>query len=188
MIEPRIILTGTLSLLMMIELFLAPAARAACANSVAPSCEVYSTCFAELCNCNASPYEYFKSYGEKYCKVFLDIPGLSEDGRTWRNNTLRCLQEDIVPMLPADGRSNTCDCKSLQVKVFDSHVKCYTQPKASICDLGVADWRKIVGAIDPIASLMDQKSRKQMKEVALICVTKTTGELRDVINEALKKL
>ncbi|WP_156473227.1 hypothetical protein [Pseudorhodoferax sp. Leaf265] len=161
---------------------------AACVNTATPTCGVYQSCFADRCNCSGSQYEYFKSYGEKYCKAFLELPGLSDKGNKWRDSTLRCLQEKIVPMLPVDGAANSCNCKQMQIDVFDSHVACYTQPSSSICDLSVADWSKITAATDPIASLVDQKSRKQIKEVARICYNKVTGDVKDAIKKLLDKL
>ena len=145
-------------------------AKAQCVNTPMPTCEVYETCFAKLCNCDGSPYEYFKSYGKKYCEVFLDLPNLSPKGKAWRNSTLKCLQESIVPKLPADNKYSVCDCKSMQLAAFDSHVACYTQPSNSICSLDSSDWFYIMKAVDPVKSLIDQKSRKQMLDVANICL------------------
>src|ERR1700722_20736105 len=143
---------------------------AQCVNSITPSCGVYDTCFSKLCACSESEFEYFNSYGKKYCQVFLNLPGLSDKGKTWRDNTLRCLQEKIVPELPPDGQADSCDCKSTQIKAFDIHVACYTQTGASICDLPAADWALIFNATDPVQALQDQKSRKQIVEVAKICL------------------
>ena len=81
-------------------------AIAQCVNPVHPSCGVYDTCFSKLCDCSGSQYEYFTSYGKKYCQIFLDLPGLSQKGMAWRDATLRCLQETIVPLLPPDGQAS----------------------------------------------------------------------------------
>ena len=109
-------------------------------------------CFARLRSCSGSEFEYFLSYGKKYCDVFLNLPGMSGQGKKWRDSALHCLQEKIVPELPADGHPEICDCKSIQIKAFDIHVACYTQIGASICDLPHADWTLLFNATDPVES------------------------------------
>jgi hypothetical protein len=163
---------------------------AQCVNTPSPSCGVYSQCFSHLCSCSSSPYEYFISYGEKYCKTFLDLPGLSAEGKAWRDSTLKCLQETIVPMLPPDGQASTCDCKQMQVRAFDSHVACYTKPGASICSLGYADWMLIFNTVGGVSSLTDQKNRKQMLEVAKVCLADAglPDDVRSVINNLANAL
>lgn len=175
--------------LLIAALVLAPLSAAAqCVNTSTPGCGVYAGCFAKLCDCAASPYEYFIGYGKKYCEAFLNLPGLSDAGRRWRDTTLRCLQETIVPQLPSDSSSSTCDCKVMQVKAFDSHVACYTEPGASICALPASDWAKILAATDPVKGLADQKNRKQMLEVASICLPHVAGDVRKHVMDVIKLL
>lgn len=159
-----------------------------CVNTATPTCGVYRSCFAERCKCDNSEYEYFKSYGEKYCNVFLNLPGLSPQGKAWRDSTLKCLQETIVPLLPTDGQEESCNCKSMQIKVFDTHVACYTQANNSICDLSVTDWLQILDAVDPVANLTDQRSRKQMLEIAKICLPIAADNAKSTIHDLMKKL
>jgi hypothetical protein len=154
------------------------AATAQCVNSGTPSCGVYDSCFAQLCSCAQSPFEYFRSYGKKYCEVFLQLPGLSKAGLSWRDATLRCLQEKIVPMLPPDGQAASCNCQGMQTTAFDTHVQCYTQPSHSICDLPASDWAAIFDAAGGVSSLVDAKSRKQIIEVAKVCVPRVGEPLR----------
>lgn len=163
-------------------------AAAECVNTITPSCGVYESCFANRCNCSDSEYEYFKSYGKKYCTTFLDLPKLSPKGMAWSSATLRCLQESIVSQLPADGKANTCDCKATQLKAFDSHVACYTQPSNSICELEPNDWFHIMKAADPILNLKDQKSRKQMLEVAKLCLNSAVEGAKTPIRLLIQKL
>ena len=165
-----------------------PEGSAQCVNSTSPTCGVYESCFSTRCSCSSSPFEYFKSYGKKYCEVFLDLPNLSSAGKAWRNATLRCLQEEIVPLLPKDGESDKCDCKDMQERAFDSHVACYTQATNSICALPASDWLAILNATDPIASLKDQKSRKQMLEVARICLPIAASAAKASIQSVIEKL
>lgn len=160
-----------------------------CVNTMTPTCGVYTSCFADRCACDGSPFEYFKSYGAKYCTAFLELPGLSAKGAAWRNATLKCLQEKIVPLLPKDGQSESCNCQQMQLSAFDSHVACYTQPSASICELDVSDWQKILAATDPVKTLQDQKSRKQLLVVARMCLVDPVAvQAKDVIQKVIDKL
>jgi hypothetical protein len=53
---------------------------------------------------------------------------------------------------------------------FQTHVECYTQPSASICDLALADYKKIYDIIDVADDLFrDPYGRKQMLDVLTIC-------------------
>ena len=142
-------------------------ARAQCVNSVAPSCDVYESCFAKYCPCEGKPSEYFRSYGLKYCKAFLANTALSAQGRAWRDSTLVCLQESIVPKLDISA-SPTCDCGQMRTFAFDAHVSCYTKPGASICDLPAADIASIAKTVD-IKDLVDGAGWRQMRDVAARC-------------------
>lgn len=175
--------------LLMIFIFFSPTiAFSKCMNTENPSCGVYQTCFAKLCNCDNSEFEYFISYGKKYCEVFLDLPGLSQKGKDWRNSTLKCLQETIVPLLPKDGEENSCNCKDMQIKAFDSHIACYTKESNSICNLEPNDWLLILKAVEPVASLKDHLRRKQMLETAKICLPIAAERARSTIQQLIDKL
>ena len=163
-------------------------ASAQCANSATPSCGVYESCFAKLCNCKNTPGEYFISYGKRYCETFLNLPGLSDRGTIWRNSTLRCLQETIVPILPVDGKAETCDCPSIQIAAFDAHVACYTAPGKSICNLPGSDWVLVLNAVGPVASLKDSKSRKQLLEVAKICLPIVASDAKEYVRRIIQVL
>lgn len=158
-------------------------AHGQCVNSLTPSCGVYDSCFAPACNCTGSDakFEYFLNYGKKYCEIFLGLEKLSGQGKVWRDGTLRCLQETIVPQL--DG----CNCQKMQTTAFDSHVACYTQNGNSICDLPTGDWVDILNATDPLTALTDQKSRKQMLEVAKICLQSAADDTKAVIRQVIEK-
>lgn len=172
---------------LLLACFASGAANAQCVNSATPSCGVYDSCFAQLCACAGSPFEYFHSYGKKYCEVFLQLPGLSSTGRSWRDATLRCLQEKIVPQLPPDGQAASCNCQGVQTAAFDTHVQCYTQPSHSICDLPASDWAAIFDAAGGVSSLMDAKSRKQIVEVAKVCVPRVGEPLRTRIQQFISQ-
>lgn len=171
----------TLSLLL-----ISSSAAAQCVNSAQPSCDVYDRCFAQACPCAGDEHEYFVSYGKKYCKVFLDLPGLSSEGKKWRDSTLRCLQESIVPKLPSSG--SECNCQTMETYAYASHVDCYTKPAASICDLPVADWWKIFAATDPVTTLTTSAGASQLLDVSLICLKTAVGDKKKVIEQVIAKL
>ncbi|MEQ1637040.1 MAG: hypothetical protein ABL903_10120 [Methylococcales bacterium] len=155
---------------------------ASCVNNLQPSCQVYQTCFSELCPCFPPEPEYFLSYGAKYCEKFLKLNGLSESGMKWRDSTLRCLQEAIVPKLP-EKKGGGCNCKLMEDFAFQSHVSCYTKQGASICDLDYKDWKNIAEAAELVKGIVDSKSRNQIVEVAKVCLSKNPS---DQIKKVLK--
>jgi hypothetical protein len=173
---------------LLLALLVPGAAPAQCLSTAKPSCGVYETCFAKLCPCDESPYEYFNSYGKKYCAAFLQSSALSKAGLAWRDSTLRCLQEKIVPLLPPVGQAASCNCSGMQEQAFDTHVACYTQPKNSICDLPDSDWAVIFNAAGGVRSLVDARSRKQIVEVASICLPKVNESLQRRIKKFINDM
>nr|GFC73449.1 hypothetical protein [Tanacetum cinerariifolium] len=100
-------------------------AQADCQNSTSPSCEVYESCFAKYCNCKQREDEYFETYGAKYCKAFLGNINFSDAGTKWRDSTLRCLQESIVPRLDLE-HPDACNCKAIKDFAYESHQRQWT--------------------------------------------------------------
>jgi hypothetical protein len=142
---------------------------AQCQSNKQLSCSVYNTCFDKYCPCENTSDGYFLRYGKKYCDRFLASNGWSEKGQKWRDQTLLCLQESIVPKLSIVEHP-TCDCKAMKQFAYQTHVKCYTQPSASVCSLELADYKKIYNIIDVKDDLFgDPFGRQQMREVLSIC-------------------
>jgi hypothetical protein len=141
---------------------------AQCANPITPSCDVYKSCFAKYCPCTGQQTEYFLSYGLKYCEIFLNKgASLSDSGRKWRDVTLRCLQEKIVPHLDFS-ESPKCDCASMRSIALKSHVECYTQERLDICGLDLKDITTILGMIDT-KDLISTEALETMCEIAKVC-------------------
>ena len=65
-------------------------------SNASPSCDVYTLCFATYCPCTGAD-EDFRTYGKKYCECFLGLNTVSAAGVKWRDETLVCLEEAIVP-------------------------------------------------------------------------------------------
>jgi hypothetical protein len=144
-------------------------ASAECVNTAEPSCAVYSECFNQYCSC-PNDDNYFMRYGAKYCSLFLGAAGLSPTGIQWRDHTLRCLEEKIIPKLPLEA-PETCNCSEMKEFAFRTHVDCYTQPPFSICDLPLSDWKKIYSIIS-VKDLFDKDGAAQVLAVLQICVRK----------------
>lgn len=141
---------------------------AQCANALAPSCTVYEACFARYCDCKYSPDEYFLSYGKTYCERFLENTSLSAAGTKWRDSTLRCLQEQIVPKLIIVSPPASCDCTSMRSYAFTTHVDCYTQAANSVCNLPLADIVSIGETIE-LKDAFSSDGWKTMKDVVRVC-------------------
>lgn len=154
-----------------------------CMSSARPSCDVYDRCFERVCNCESTPDRYFLSYGKKYCERFLHSIQLSSSGQRWRDKTLVCLQEAIVPHLPLN--ASQCNCGDLKNIAFRAHVTCYTQADASICDLGADDWLKIYNIVDREDQRMDE-----MLAVAHVCLDQIeqNSSVRSIVQRIVEQL
>jgi hypothetical protein len=154
-----------------------------CASSPTPSCGVYEGCFMKYCNCAGNPDEYFETYGLKYCRAFLANANFSEQGQKWRDATLVCLQEAIVPKLDISPTPK-CDCKAMRAFAYASHVACYTQAGKSICELPMSDVHQIYKTIS-IPDMLSGDGRRQMREVAGICAKSAPADGRRGVWKAL---
>jgi len=143
---------------------------------MAPSCGEYEACFAKYCPCDGDQDEYFISYGKKYCSAFLNDANLSDQGKRWRDKTLVCLQEKIVPKLDISNHPS-CDCSAMKAFAFDVHVACYTQPGASICDLPDSDVARIAWTVD-FKDMFGAAGVSQMRKVSAICATSAPDDGR----------
>lgn len=161
-------------------------AQGQCANAVTPSCSVYETCFAKYCPCDGKPSEYFRTYGLKYCKAFLANTALSTQGKAWRDSTLVCLQESIVPKLDISANPS-CNCEQMRTIAFNTHVACYTKPGASICDLPASDVAAIAKTVD-IQDLVDAAGWQQMRDVASRCEANAPDDGRRASWKAMAKV
>jgi hypothetical protein len=172
--------------------FFMSSAAAQCVNSAKLSCDVYPSCFEKYCPCESTSDGYFLRYGKKYCDRFLASDKWSEKGKAWRDATLLCLQERIVPRLNISPNPS-CDCKVMKDFAFQTHVDCYTQASASVCSLEFSDYQIIYRIIDVQDDLMsDPFGRKQLRDVLTICANDPNSTLPkaslDLIRKALTLL
>ena len=159
-------------------------ARAQCQNSVKLGCNVYNICFERYCPCSADK-NYFTNYGKKYCEKFLGRSDWSAQGATWRDKTLLCLQESIVPKLNFD-HPEKCDCAKMKDFAFQTHVSCYSQDSASICRLPASDWAKIIETIDT-ADLLDSYGARQMLSIVNVCIEQRAEDVGDDLKAKWEK-
>lgn len=171
--------------LLMLSLMVITPAQAQCVNTTTPSCQVYEICFAKYCPCQGDD-DYFLRYGKKYCEAFLGAANFSDAGKKWRDRTLTCLQEKIVPKLDISDNPS-CNCGEMRSFAFDTHVSCYTQTGASICDLGADDVLEITRIIE-IGDALTADGLKQSKKVAEICSTKAPDAVRRGLWKAIASL
>lgn len=146
---------------------------AQCASTAELSCNVYPSCFAKYCNCTGSPDEYLLQYGKRYCDRFLAATGWTAAGQKWRDRTLRCLQERIVPNLSITDPPTQCDCKEMRGIAFKTHVECYVGDKAqpdSFCQLPTSDLNKIRTIVEPKDAFGSKEARQQFAAVAEVCI------------------
>lgn len=152
-----------------------------CTKPKAGQCGFYAQCIESKYQCG--PDGYPLGYGAKYCDRFnaLTATDLSPKGLVWRDHTLVCLQEQLAHLLVTSNPVNSCS--SLKDYAFRSHVGCYTQPVAPVCDLTLGDWVEIVSVVD-LKEYADKAGRDQVIEVIRKCGPK----VKDRLVELLKKL
>lgn len=166
---------------------LAPASWAQCSNAAKPSCDVYKQCFAKYCPCTGHKDDYFEAYGLTYCKSFLAAANFSEEGKKWRDKTLVCLQEAIIPKLRITDPPSECACSEMRAFAFDTHVNCYTQEGASICQLPLTDVFEVTRIIK-IKDAMTPDGRKQTARVSQRCTTDAPDDERRLAWKAVYAL
>jgi hypothetical protein len=130
------------------------------------SCNLYNR-LEHDCNCKGTD-NYLIGYGRRYCDRFLNSTGWSDAGARWRDQTLICLQTSIARAL-LHRPKRACDCKKTRDIAWQSHVRCYTQPSASVCHLPFADLARIYRIIDA-RDLFDPGGFSQVLAVANACL------------------
>jgi len=83
------------------------------------------------------------------------------------HRTLVCLTRELRAHL-AQARHG-CDCETIQVFAFDSHIRCYTQKTLSACKLPLSDLSMIYRIVD-FADLLDPAGSRQALGITLSCI------------------
>lgn len=170
-----------ISVFVLIWLPTAFATSGICLKPKVGQCGFYQQCIESQYKCG--PDGYPLGYGAKYCGRFsaLTSSQLSKKGLIWRDYTLVCLQQELVTLLVTSHNINSC--AALKDYAFRSHVSCYTQPVAPICDLDVSDWFTIATVVD-LKEYRDSSGREQVIEV----IRKCGPTVKERLVELLKKL
>jgi hypothetical protein len=130
------------------------------------NCDFYDRMEA-YCGCHGTD-GYLISYGRRYCDRFLGSSGWTPAGARWRDETLICLQKSLARDF-VHGSSGTCDCAKIRNIAWQTHIGCYTQPSASVCDLPLSDLTKIYGIIDAV-DLLGPSGLSQAFAIASACM------------------
>lgn len=153
--------------------------------SLNTTCLWYPNCLEAAHPCG--PDGYALSYGEHYCSAFSNASNvLTRQGQVWRDKTLLCLQEELVPFLnvsisckvtlifyPVSLQTRTNRKQDLRSRAFDSHAHCYVA--SGVCALGVHDWNAIRLIVCGHSATCEGQVWhgyfwKQFAEVAELCV------------------
>jgi hypothetical protein len=128
-----------------------------CYNPSLAGCSFYTDCLEAKYSCGQKGYAL--NEGGKYCSSFAELNTLSEKGKRWRDAALRCLQQQLYPLLDADWKIS---CKGVRTFAHRTHPTCYTMPGNSICSLPLSDLKKIASifkAADPSEISFDSFSQ-----------------------------
>lgn len=127
-------------------------------------CLFYSTCLESRLECGKGGYPI--GFGQKYCLKSIENKALSAKGEAWKTATITCLQKALIPFTNKNTIKQPQTCDQLQEVAFDSHVQCYTQAKANICDLSIMDWKVIAFDILELNDWLTYNGMKQATKVA----------------------
>jgi len=150
------------------------------ATVATPPEQLPASCFHPTGDCNwyldcldkrfaYGPSSYAVNYGLKYCNRFKSLTpqDLTPSGLQWRDATMVCLQQKLVPLLSQTSAPTSEQITSL---AFDSHPGCYTNNgSVGICS-DPHDWATIATTVDK-EDLLTMKSAKQSAAVAQLCGT-----------------
>lgn len=149
-------------------------------NLARNECDFYAKVLERKYPCGDAGYAL--GYAEKYCRAFdANREEFSEKGKRWRLSTMRCLISSMRKFLLENHDNQSLSCDSIQSYGFDSHPVCYTSSQPSFCELSLNDYRLILKVISR-KSLISKQGRKQIAQVARICLGKINPWEDDQMN------
>lgn len=102
-----------------------------------------------LCSDCLEAYEQYGSsgyplgYGLYYCDKFTAArPQMSPKGQAWVTNTMRCLQDHLIPY---GTDAQHLSCADLKKYAFSNHPTCYVD--SGVCTLPTGDWLVIINTV-----------------------------------------
>jgi len=137
-----------------------------CSDPPYGQCSFYADCL-ESSRYHCGPDGYPIGYGLKYCdKSQARLSEFSEQGQTWVLNTMKCLQDTLIPEATGEvGAVKTCE--ELNTKAFNSHAPCYL--KNGLCALPPSDWVVIVDIVSFQTLFSSWEAVKETLEAAAGC-------------------
>jgi hypothetical protein len=136
-----------------------------CGSAEGANCDFYNR-LNRYCGCKET--DYFLGYGRRYCDRFQNATGWTPAGAKWRDRTLVCLQESLTQQIKRD-LNGVCNCEKAKAIAWQTHVRCYTQSSASVCQLPIADVAKIYSIID-VADLLNPSGVAQFFAITGTCI------------------
>ena len=136
--------------------FLCPVLSSCVDPALNTTCRWYPDCLEAAHPCGSDGYAL--AYGQHYCLAFASANAsslLSPEGQLWRDTTLLCLQQQLVPLLNVTvsckvmllsrmsflKRNGTNGTQDLRSYAFNSHARCYVE--SGVCALSLRDWNAI---------------------------------------------
>lgn len=114
-----------------------PMCQNQCLTPPPQSCNWYRDCAAASMQTLCPDGGYPINYGWKNCNNFQNQLGqLSSAGQAWMWGVMNCLQNALLPNLPP--QDCTATCQSVSTAAFNSHPKCYVDN--GFCNLPVSDY------------------------------------------------
>lgn len=136
----------------------------ACRTPVADDCSFYRSCLETAHPCGEDGYPL--AFGERLCNAFIAKRAIfTPAGQVWLHGVRKCLQDELVPEL---GRTQSCS--DLEDRAFDSHLRCYTSPAHSLCDLGHEDVLALTEILNK--DILDPHAIKQVGALVSACLEK----------------
>ncbi|MEE2923824.1 MAG: hypothetical protein VX619_03495 [bacterium] len=155
-------------------------------ESVAKECKFYENVLEERYPCGEGGYAI--GYGGKYCRAFDSSRNeFTEKGNKWRIGTMKCLINSLRKFLLGNYANESVSCDEIKEYGFDTHPTCYTAGSPSFCDLNIKDYKAILGVIQK-KDLLSKLGRKQIAQVARICLRNKIENDLDKIEDSLDKL
>ena len=130
-------------------------------QSIPNTCVFYDKCLEEKNECGLQGYPI--DYGLKYCNEFNSME-LSKEGKKWIEQTMLCLQNELVPYA-----QTKTSCGTIKNEAFNSHVTCYVN--SGFCKLPLKD-KAIISVKNLWVTVTTEAGAKQAIETLFSCIDK----------------
>ena len=157
------------------------------------SCDFYLNCLETSVPCG--PTGYAQSFGDKYCRRFLQIESTtSPNVAKFIKNTRSCLIDSLVlyvlfaRQVGEEIFTNLDMCRNVNQHAFRSHSVCYTSHDNSICFLNPFTEIPLIIAEFEKTDFAKFATFLQIEKIATICSVQIAQRLRDDLNFSMVSL